>query len=42
LPDALTLGSSQLAVDGVLLIAEHGDYANNEKGQTLWPRYEFF
>jgi len=40
--DALTLGSSQLAVDGVLLIAEHGDYANNEKGQTLWPRYEFF
>ena len=40
--DALTLGSSELAVDGVLLIAEHGDYPNNEKGQTLWPRYEFF
>ena len=40
--DALTLGGSELAVDGVLLIGEHGNYPNNEKGQTLWPRYEFF
>jgi hypothetical protein len=40
--DALTLGGNKLAVDGVLLIAEHGDYPVNEKGQTLWPRYEFF
>ena len=40
--DALTLGGDRLAVDGVLLIAEHGDYPVNEKGQTLWPRYEFF
>ena len=40
--DALTLGGSDLAVDGVLLIAEHGNYPNNEKGQKLWPRYEFF
>ena len=40
--DALTLGGSDLAVDGVLLIAEHGDYPVNEKQQTLWPRYEFF
>lgn len=40
--DALTLGGSDLAVDGVLLIAEHGDYPVNDKGQTLWPRYEFF
>lgn len=39
---ALTLGGSQLAVDGVLLIAEHGSYPKNEKGQTLYPRYEFF
>jgi len=39
--EALTLGSGTLAVDGVLLIAEHGDYAVNEKGQRLLPRYEF-
>lgn len=40
--EALTQGGSRLAVDGVLLIAEHGQYPKNEKGQTLWPRYEFF
>lgn len=40
--EALTQGQNQLAVDGVLLIAEHGQYEKNEKGQTLWPRYEFF
>ena len=40
--EALTLGGSQLAVDGVLLIAEHGQYPQNEQGQTLYPRYEFF
>ena len=40
--DALTLGGDQLAVDGVLIIAEHGNYPLNEKGQTLYPRYEFF
>ena len=40
--DALTLGGDLLAVDGVLLIAEHGQYPRNEKGQTLYPRYEFF
>ena len=40
--EALTLGGEKLAVDGVLLIAEHGRYPRNEKGQTLWPRYQFF
>jgi hypothetical protein len=40
--EALTLGGSELAVDGVLIIAEHGDYFLNEQGQTLYPRYEFF
>lgn len=39
--DALTLGTGNLAVDGVLLIAEHGDYPENEKMQKLYPRYEF-
>jgi hypothetical protein len=40
--EALTLGGSALAVDGVVLIGEHGRYQRNEKGQTLYPRYEFF
>ena len=40
--EALTLGGDKLAVDGVLLIAEHGKYPKNEKGQTLWPRHAFF
>jgi hypothetical protein len=39
---ALTLGTGKLAVDGVLLIGEHGDYTYNEKGQKLYPRYELF
>lgn len=40
--EALTLGGPKLAVDGVVIIAEHGTYPKNEKGQTLYPRYEFF
>ena len=40
--EALTLGGSQLAVDGVLQVGEHGNYPLNEKGQRLYPRYEFF
>jgi len=40
--EALTLGTGRLAVDGVAIIGEHGKYERNEKGQTLYPRYEFF
>jgi len=40
--EALTLGGSKLAVDGVLIIGEHGNYPKNDKGQTLYPRYKFF
>jgi hypothetical protein len=40
--EALTLGGSKLAVDGVLLIGEHGAYPVNDKAQTLYPRFEMF
>jgi len=40
--EALTLGTSKLAVDGVIIIGEHGKYPKNEKGQTRYPRYKFF
>src|SRR5688572_30025623 len=42
IPEALTRGGDELAVDGVLLIGEHGDYPHNEKGQHLYPRRKFF
>jgi hypothetical protein len=40
--EALTQGGSKLAVDGVVLVGEHGNYPYNEKHQHLYPRYEFF
>ncbi|HAA77942.1 TPA: hypothetical protein DCE37_22820, partial [Candidatus Latescibacteria bacterium] len=40
--EALRCGGDALDVDGVLIIGEHGEYPSNEKGQKLYPRYEFF
>ncbi len=37
--DAL-LVNGKLAVEGVLLIGEHGNYPRNDKGQILYPRLE--
>ncbi|MBT4140781.1 MAG: hypothetical protein HOE48_22910, partial [Candidatus Latescibacteria bacterium] len=42
IPQTLTLGGKELAVDGVLIIGEHGDYAWNEKEQHMYPRKFFF
>jgi len=42
IPEALRCGGRDLAVDGVLIIGEHGEYPTNDKGQILYPRYEFF
>lgn len=39
--EALRCGGNRLAVDAVLVIGEHGQYARNAKGQVLYPRYEF-
>lgn len=39
---ALRCGGDRLAVDGVVIIGEHGNYPVNAKGQVLYPRYEFF
>ncbi len=41
--EALTLGTEKLAVGGVLVIGEHGDYPSDPKTQqTLYPRRRLF
>jgi hypothetical protein len=40
--DALTLGTGRLAVDGVLLIAEHGEYPKSPVGNTQYPKRRFW
>ncbi|MFM7214999.1 MAG: hypothetical protein ACKO3H_08995, partial [Verrucomicrobiota bacterium] len=40
--DALTLGTGALAVDGVLLIAEHGNYPKSPTGNTQYPKRRFW
>jgi len=40
--EALCRGGDKLAVDGVLIIGEHGSYPYNDKGQHLYPRRQFF
>ncbi|MFC1526081.1 hypothetical protein ACFL6X_04635 [Candidatus Latescibacterota bacterium] len=40
--EALRRGGERLAVDAALIIAEHGDYPRNDKGQILYPRHDIF
>lgn len=40
--EALTCGGSELAVDGVLSIGEHGNYPMTDRGQQMYPRKRFF
>ncbi len=37
--EAVTLGGKELAVDGVVIVAEHGDYPTDLKGHWLLPRW---
>ena len=39
--ETLRCGGARLTVDAVLVIGEHGQYPRNEKGQVLYPRYDF-
>jgi len=39
---ALTLGGQKLAVDGVLLICEHGDYPRSATGSIEYPKRRLF
>jgi len=40
--ETLTLGGKELAVDGVLLVAEHGKYPRNSTGNVIWPKRRMF
>ena len=41
--EALTLGGDDLAVAGVIIVGEHGDYPNDpETGQKMYPRRRLF
>ncbi|MFM8879327.1 MAG: hypothetical protein ACKOKG_09375, partial [Verrucomicrobiota bacterium] len=40
--DAVTLGTGRLAVEGELLIAEHGDYPRSANGNTRYPKRRFW
>ena len=40
--EALMLGGEELAVDGVVIVGEHGDYPTDLKGHWLLPRWWFY
>jgi hypothetical protein len=40
--EAVTLGTGKLAVDGVVVVGEHGRYPRNAQGQAEQPHFRFF
>ena len=39
--EALTLGGSKLAVDGVLVVGEHGEYPRDANGRRIYPKFKW-
>jgi hypothetical protein len=39
---ALRLGGSKIAVDGVAIIGEHGNYPRTARGNFMYPRFRYF
>lgn len=42
IPDTLTLGKKGIGVEGVMLVAEHGEYPPSPTGATQYPKRKFF
>lgn len=40
--EALTLGGDKIAVEGVMLVAEHGDYPDSPTGAKMYPKRRMF
>lgn len=42
IPEALRCGGDHLAVDAIITVVEQVEYPCNDRGQILYPRYDFF
>lgn len=42
IPETLTLGGDKIAVEGVLMVAEHGEYPTSPTGAEQYPKRQFF
>ena len=40
--EALRLGGAKIAVDGVAIVGEHGNYARTPRGNFMYPRWRYF
>jgi hypothetical protein len=40
--EALRVGGSKIAVDGVAIIGEHGNYPRTARGNFIYPRWRYF
>lgn len=42
IPETLTGGGGAITVEGVVVVAEHGDYPRSPSGATIYPKRRFF